>query len=69
MGFETYKTKHKIIRYICKAATYTNNRYRLTLPTRIFIIVIGCIALLNSPAIPGGMALNPFIDKILGKIL
>ena len=54
---------------IKKKFIYANNRYKLTLPTKMFIFVISVIALLNSPLIPGGIGLNLFLDKILGKIL
>ena len=65
MTFKTYKARHKIVTAIRRRLAYYDNRYKLTLPTRTFIIIISAIGLLNSPLIPCGAVLNPFLDKII----
>jgi len=65
----TYKTRHRMTNIILNKCIYYNNRYKLTLPTKTFTIIIIIIGLINSPLIPGGMAITPFIDKALSKLI
>lgn len=69
MTIQKYKARSRVRVAVVKKLQHYNNRYKLTLPTKTFIIVISIVLFLNSPAVPGGMVLNPFIDKIAGKIL